>query len=250
MAEEKSKKPAPFELDDLMPDLVRLGAYYIEAGAADFKTFSDEWVEEYGENVRPHLRRIYAESRELFEREQQDEQQREVETVDDSKPNSAISTINERVARASRTSEAHTPTDSQPAITGIDGGSFGVAESTGPEIATDRQPTATRRSETQPIVDSRRLVTRRRIAIGILIGLAIIGLAIGSYYLGASRTPASYHPIIGNRRTRIYHWYGCPNYYDIAPENQVIFTTLEQAEARRFRPAENCSSPPPRSTVR
>lgn len=100
------------------------------------------------------------------------------------------------------------------------------------------------------MLDALRLILRRRITIGVLAGLAIVGLTIGSYYFGASRAPAAHQPIIGNRRTRIYHWYGCPNYYDIAPENQVVFATTEEAEARRFRPAQNCPSAPPRSVGR
>jgi hypothetical protein len=81
-----------------------------------------------------------------------------------------------------------------------------------------------------------------------LVLLSIAVLTIGSYYLGVIRSPKPNYPIIGNRRTRIYHWHSCPNYYDIAPENQVIFATSEEAEERRFRPAQNCSSAPPRLT--
>jgi hypothetical protein len=91
-------------------------------------------------------------------------------------------------------------------------------------------------------------IFQRRSARVVLAGLFILGLMIGSYYFGISRSPKPHYPIIGNRRTRIYHWYGCPNYYDITPENQLVFATSEDAEARQFRPAGNCSSAPPRST--
>ncbi|MGI9107066.1 MAG: hypothetical protein ACR2G4_12555 [Pyrinomonadaceae bacterium] len=97
---------------------------------------------------------------------------------------------------------------------------------------------------------SQRLVQRKGILVAALVVLSIVALTIGSYYLGASRSPKPHYPIIGNRRTRIYHWHGCPNYYDVAPENQVIFATPEEAEERRFRAAQNCSSAPPRSTPR
>jgi len=94
------------------------------------------------------------------------------------------------------------------------------------------------------------LVRRKRVFVTALVVLSVAALTIGSYYLGASRSPKPNYPIIGNRRTRIYHWHGCPNYYDIAPENQVIFATPEEAENRRFRAAQNCPSAPPRLTSR
>jgi endonuclease YncB( thermonuclease family) len=46
--------------------------------------------------------------------------------------------------------------------------------------------------------------------------------------------------IWGNRRSMIYHWPGCPNYYDIARSNRVPFDTREAAERAGYRPARNC----------
>jgi hypothetical protein len=47
--------------------------------------------------------------------------------------------------------------------------------------------------------------------------------------------------IIGNKRSMIYHWPGCPNYDDIAPHNRVYFKTRGAAAAAGFRAARNCS---------
>lgn len=46
--------------------------------------------------------------------------------------------------------------------------------------------------------------------------------------------------IIGNRRSRIYHWPGCPNYDDVAPQNREYFRTKEDAEKAGYRAARNC----------
>jgi endonuclease YncB( thermonuclease family) len=47
--------------------------------------------------------------------------------------------------------------------------------------------------------------------------------------------------IRGNKRTKIYHWPGCPNYDDIAIHNRVPFKTREEAEKAGFRAARNCN---------
>ena len=47
-------------------------------------------------------------------------------------------------------------------------------------------------------------------------------------------------PFIGNRRSRIYHWPGCPYYDAIAPHNREYFKTREEAEKAGYRPARNC----------
>jgi endonuclease YncB( thermonuclease family) len=47
--------------------------------------------------------------------------------------------------------------------------------------------------------------------------------------------------IIGNRRSMIYHWPGCPHYNDIAPGNRVYFDSREDAERAGFRAARNCN---------
>jgi endonuclease YncB( thermonuclease family) len=47
-------------------------------------------------------------------------------------------------------------------------------------------------------------------------------------------------PIVGNRRSMIYHWPGCPNYSQISPANRVLFPTREVAERAGYRAARNC----------
>ncbi len=47
-------------------------------------------------------------------------------------------------------------------------------------------------------------------------------------------------PIIGNRRSHIYHRPDCPNYSQVAPENQVAFGSAAEAEAAGYRVAKNC----------
>lgn len=46
--------------------------------------------------------------------------------------------------------------------------------------------------------------------------------------------------ILGNRRSGIYHWPGCPNYSDISADNRVAFTSREEAERAGYRAARNC----------
>jgi endonuclease YncB( thermonuclease family) len=46
--------------------------------------------------------------------------------------------------------------------------------------------------------------------------------------------------IRGNRRSKIYHWPGCPNYDDIAPHNRVIFESADEAQTAGYRAARNC----------
>jgi endonuclease YncB( thermonuclease family) len=47
-------------------------------------------------------------------------------------------------------------------------------------------------------------------------------------------------PIIGNRRSGIYHRPDCPNYADVSPGNRVPFATAAEAEAAGYRLARNC----------
>jgi endonuclease YncB( thermonuclease family) len=46
--------------------------------------------------------------------------------------------------------------------------------------------------------------------------------------------------IIGNRRNRVYHWPGCPDYDKIAPHNREFFNSRDEAERAGYRPARNC----------
>lgn len=50
--------------------------------------------------------------------------------------------------------------------------------------------------------------------------------------------------VLGNRRSGIYHWPGCPNYSDISADNRVAFSTREDAERAGYRPAKNCKDSP------
>lgn len=47
-------------------------------------------------------------------------------------------------------------------------------------------------------------------------------------------------PIIGNAKSGIYHWSGCPNYHTISSEHRVLFTSKAEAESAGFRAAKNC----------
>jgi micrococcal nuclease len=48
------------------------------------------------------------------------------------------------------------------------------------------------------------------------------------------------YPIIGNRRSHIYHRPDCPNYSQVAPHNRVEFNNAAEAEAAGYRVAGNC----------
>ena len=65
----------------------------------------------------------------------------------------------------------------------------------------------------------------------------------GPPLLGAVEPPASSsspYPIIGNRRSHIYHRPDCPNYSQVAPHNRVAFNSEAEAEAAEYRLAGNC----------
>ena len=47
-------------------------------------------------------------------------------------------------------------------------------------------------------------------------------------------------PIIGNRRSKVYHWSGCPDYDKVSSQNRVTFPSREAAEQAGYRPAGNC----------
>lgn len=63
---------------------------------------------------------------------------------------------------------------------------------------------------------------------------------------GVNDASAAAGAIIGNRKSKIYHWQGCPNYADVAAGNQVLFQSATEAESAGYRAARNCngSSPP------
>lgn len=47
-------------------------------------------------------------------------------------------------------------------------------------------------------------------------------------------------PILGNRRSRIYEWPGCPAYDKISAANRVEFLNAQAAEQAGYRAARNC----------
>src|SRR5216684_4030803 len=47
-------------------------------------------------------------------------------------------------------------------------------------------------------------------------------------------------PVVGNSRSHIFEWPGCPYYSDISPDNRVPFPSPQAAEAAGYRPAHNC----------
>ena len=56
----------------------------------------------------------------------------------------------------------------------------------------------------------------------------------------AASPPAPAGPIIGNRRSHIYEWPGCPGYSKISAANRVQFLDAQAAEQAGYRAARNC----------
>ena len=61
-------------------------------------------------------------------------------------------------------------------------------------------------------------------------------MAMGS----AAPPPARNGPIVGNRRSRIYEWPGCPAYDKVSATNRVEFLSAQAAEQAGYRAARNC----------
>ena len=57
----------------------------------------------------------------------------------------------------------------------------------------------------------------------------------------ASTAPATDGPIVGNQRSRVYHWPGCPDYAKVSAKNRVTFPNRAAAEQAGYHPAGNCS---------
>ena len=57
---------------------------------------------------------------------------------------------------------------------------------------------------------------------------------------GGSEMASQAGPIIGNRRTSIYQWPGCPYYGRISIRDRVEFPNAQAAEQAGYRPAKNC----------
>jgi deoxyribonuclease-1 len=56
----------------------------------------------------------------------------------------------------------------------------------------------------------------------------------------APRVAPASGPVIGNRRSGIYHRPDCPNYADVAFQNRVPFGSAGEAESAGYRLARNC----------
>ena len=56
----------------------------------------------------------------------------------------------------------------------------------------------------------------------------------------APSSSMSPYPVIGNRRSHIYHRPDCPNYSQVAPRNRVEFGSVTEAELAGYRRAGNC----------
>jgi micrococcal nuclease len=56
----------------------------------------------------------------------------------------------------------------------------------------------------------------------------------------APQKALSGYPIMGNRRSHIYHRVDCPNYSQVAPKNRVSFSSAAEAEEAGYRVARNC----------
>ena len=68
-------------------------------------------------------------------------------------------------------------------------------------------------------------------------GAPLLGAVESDSATSASSSP---YPIIGNRRSHIYHQPDCPNYSQVAPRNRVEFNSAAEAEEAGYRVAGNC----------
>ena len=48
------------------------------------------------------------------------------------------------------------------------------------------------------------------------------------------------YPVIGNRKSHIYHRPDCPNYSQVAPRNRVAFNSAAEAAGAGYRLSGNC----------
>ena len=68
--------------------------------------------------------------------------------------------------------------------------------------------------------------------------LALAAQSVSTSAQGGAKAPAG--AVVGNRRSHIYEWPGCPYYDAISPKNRVPFSSPQAAEAAGYRPAHNC----------
>ncbi len=57
---------------------------------------------------------------------------------------------------------------------------------------------------------------------------------------GSYASPTVAGPIVGDRRTRIYEWPGCPYYNRVSWRDRVYFASAAEAEQAGYRAARNC----------
>lgn len=63
----------------------------------------------------------------------------------------------------------------------------------------------------------------------------------GSIAMDSASPPATPNgPIVGNRRSHIYEWPGCPFYGKVSAANRVEFASAQAAEQAGYRAARNC----------
>ncbi|MDQ3920211.1 MAG: 2'-5' RNA ligase family protein, partial [Acidobacteriota bacterium] len=55
------------DIASMLPDLARLGAYHVRNGAVAFKDFASRMIDDLGDGIRPHLKRVYLEAQKLVE---------------------------------------------------------------------------------------------------------------------------------------------------------------------------------------
>jgi hypothetical protein len=60
------------------------------------------------------------------------------------------------------------------------------------------------------------------------------------YAMALSKSPSITQQVLGNSRSHIFEWPGCPYYSDISPDNRVPFASPQGAEAVGYRPAHDC----------
>jgi micrococcal nuclease len=56
----------------------------------------------------------------------------------------------------------------------------------------------------------------------------------------AAATPAPSGPIVGNQKSQVYHWPGCPGYAKVSGKHRVTFPSREAAEDAGYRAARHC----------
>ena len=56
----------------------------------------------------------------------------------------------------------------------------------------------------------------------------------------ASNTKHKAVPVVGHRKTKVYHRVDCPSYSRVSPKNRVTFASPAVAERAGFRLAANC----------